>query len=79
MPSLRFLADSSKVSKSGPSQSRARSLDRLICNGLFYVSSKSNFGGKDIFKSAGGKGDAWFNQSDGALHMKKNFGKTEDE
>lgn len=36
-------------------------------------------GGKKNLKSAGGKGDTWFNQSDGALHMEKKFGKTEDE
>lgn len=57
VPSLRFLADSSKVSKSRPSQSRARSLDRLICNSFFYVSNKPNFGEKkELKKMLGGRG-----------------------
>lgn len=66
LTSLRFLADSSKLSKNGLSQSRAKPLDRFICNGLFYVPSNPSFG-KKLLR------ERWMHGLTRAFHMKKNL------
>lgn len=71
LTSLRFLADSSKMYRNKLSQSRAKPLDMLICNGLFYVPINTNFG-KKLLRERGMHG---LNR---AFHTKKKFGRTED-